>query len=171
MSAGWSKLLDAGSLADGRAQMDFAIPLAEFPRLALQLRDTAGEAAGGLSFARESRLAVADVRVSAEVVLTCQRCLQPVRCPIDSEGRAALVATPEEADRVPETLEAVFAEGHRISLLDLVEEELLLALPLVPRHADCGGDEVDADEAAQPDEAAPETHRPFGELAQLLRRR
>ena len=175
MSAGWSKLLDAGPLADGRAELEFAIPLAEFPRLVLQLRETAGEAVGEAGFARENRLAVADVRVHADVVLTCQRCMGPLRWPLASEGRAALVATPEEADRVPEQLETVFAEGHRISLRDLVEEELLLALPLVPRHAsehDCVGDEADAEDATQPDEAAlQETHRPFGQLAELLKRR
>jgi len=175
MSTGWSKLLDIGPLADGRARLAFAIPLAEFSRLAPQLREVAGEATGEVDFGRENRLAVADVQVQARLVLTCQRCMGPLPFLLDSEGRAALVATAAEADRVPEQLETVFAEGYRVSLRDLVEEELLLALPLVPRHEDehdCAGPVTGADEVVRPEAAAPqETHRPFGQLESLLRRR
>lgn len=174
MSAGWSKLLDIGPLADSRAGMDFAIPLTEFSRLVPQLREATGEATGEVAFTRENRLAVVDVQVQADVVLTCQRCMGPLQFRIDSEGRAALVATPAEADRVPETLETVYAADHRISLRDLVEEELLLALPLVPRHEDeydCAGPEAVVQETAQPAGEAPEeAHRPFGQLADLLKR-
>ncbi len=82
---------------------------------------------------------------------------------MDGSGRAALVATPAEAARVPETLETVLAPEHRISLRDLVEEELLLALPLVPRHEDMS---VPAHRAG----THGETHRPFGQLSELFKR-
>jgi uncharacterized metal-binding protein YceD (DUF177 family) len=62
----------------------------------------------------------------------------------------------------------VLASGGRISVADLVTEELLLSLPLVPRHevaAEC------AVAAAQPEEGATETHRPFAQLADLLKRK
>ncbi len=174
MSAGWSKLLDIGPLAQAGARMAFAIPLVEFSRLAPQLREAAGEATGEVAFTRESSLAVAGVRVEAELVLTCQRCMERLPWMLRSEGRAALVATAAEADRASDELETVFAEDHRISLRELVEEELLLALPLVPRHEsehDCAGPATDAQEAVQPAGDAPEeTHRPFGQLAQLLKR-
>ena len=154
--------------------MAFAIPLAEFLRLSPQLRGTAGEATGEVDFTRESGVAVAAVQVQAGVVLTCQRCMGPLPWAIDGEGRVALVATPAEADRVPEALETVFADDYRISLCDLVEEELLLALPLVPRHEDehdCDGPVAGVEDAVQPEGDEPqETHRPFGQLADLLKR-
>jgi uncharacterized protein len=164
MSEGWSKLLDIGPLADGRAEVDFSIPLQHFPRVLPLLAAPAGEAAGRIDFSREGRLAVAEVTVAAEVTLTCQRCLTPLVQKIAGHGRAALVATPAEAERVPDTLETVLAPEYRITIRDLVEEELLLALPLVPRHED---DSCAGDSAGTPEE---ETQRPFGQLGELLRR-
>ena len=174
MSEGWSKLLDIGPLADGRAEIDFSIPLKEFPRVLPLLAGPDGTARGRVNFGREGRLAVAEVAVAADATMLCQRCLAPLNWPLKSTGRAALVATPAEAERVPETLETVLAPEHRISIRDLVEEELLLALPLVPRHEndECAGDRagtlVEPGSAAEP---VGETHRPFGQLSELLKRR
>ncbi len=162
MSEGWSKLLDIGPLADGRAGVDFSIPLKHFPRVLPLLAAPDGDAAGRVDFSREGRVAVAEVQVSATVTLICQRCLAPLQWPVDSTGRVALVATPGEAERLPDTLETVLAPDYRISLRDLVEEELLLALPLVPRHVndECVGAAADT----------AETHRPFGQLDELFKR-
>jgi uncharacterized protein len=164
MAAGWSKLLDVGPLADARAEIDFSIPLSEFPRVLPLLAAPDGSAAGKVEFGREGRTIVAQVKAEADLTLRCQRCLRPMKWPVAAAGRAAVVATPAQADRVPEALETVLAPDHRISIRDLVEEELLLALPLVPRHedADCGGEEA---------RQATETHRPFGQLGELFRRR
>lgn len=172
MSEGWSKLLDIGPLADGRAEIDFSIPLNEFPRVLPSLAAPDGAAVGRVDFAREGRNAVAEVMVAADVALTCQRCLSPVVLRVEGNGRAALVATPEEADRVPETLEAVLAPEYRISIRDLVEEELLLALPLVPRHADneCAGGGAGTQEQGSAEESVGDTHRPFGQLGELFKR-
>ncbi|MGC1460138.1 MAG: YceD family protein [Steroidobacteraceae bacterium] len=162
MSEGWSKLLDVGPLADGRAHIDFSIPLKEFPRVLPLLAASEGEARGRVDFSREDKIAVAQVTIAAEVTLLCQRCLAPLKWPVNSVGRAALVATAAEGERVPEQLETVLAPEHRISTRDLVEEELLLALPLVPRHEDdgCAGDRA----------AAEEVHRPFAQLSELFKR-
>ena len=163
MSEGWSKLLDVGPLADGRAEVEFSIPLNEFPRVLPMLAAPDGMASGRVQFSREGRIAVAEVTVAARVSLQCQRCLAPLVWPVDSTGRAALVADAAQAERVPDTLETVLAPEYRISIRDLVEEELLLALPLVPRHEndECAGG------SAGP---AQETHRPFGQLSELLKR-
>jgi uncharacterized protein len=173
MSEGWSKLLDIGPLADGGAQIDFSIPLKEFPRLLPLLAAADGEAHGQVDFSREGRIAVAEVSVAADLTLLCQRCLAPLKWPVNGRGRAALVATAAEGERVPQPLETVLAPEHRISTRDLVEEELLLALPLVPRHEDdsCAGEragtQAGQDSAAEP---AAETHRPFAQLSELFKR-
>jgi uncharacterized protein len=163
MSEGRSKLLDIGPLADGRAEVDFSIPLKEFPRVLPLLAAPDGTASGSVRFSREGRIAVAEVKVTAEVMLLCQRCLSPLKWPVQSAGRAALVADAAQAERVPEPLETVLAPEYRISIRDLVEEELLLALPLVPRHEndECAGAHASTQE---------ETHRPFGQLSELLKR-
>ena len=86
---------------------------------------------------------------------------------MEGQGRAALVATPAEAERVPDTLETVLAPEYRISIRDLVEEELLLALPLVPRHED---DWLCRRHAPRHSPRTEKTQRPFGQLSELLKR-
>src|SRR5215469_15147009 len=139
MSEDWSKLRDVDLLADGRVRLDFEIPLAELPRLRAHLARAEGSVAGHVTFERERGLPIAEVAVACRAALTCQRCLEPFELPVRSEGRVALVADDGEADRAAE-LETIHAPGHRIALRDLVEEELLLAMPIVPRHApaECG---------------------------------
>jgi uncharacterized protein len=172
----WSKLRDIGPLADTRAGFDVEVPLAEFPRLSPLLADPEGCAQGRLRFERADGLAMADVDLTARVTLRCQRCLAPVRVSVRSSGRVALVADAAEADRAGEEVETVLAPEHRLSLRDLLEEELLLSLPLVARHEPpCEAPSTgDADPA--PVEpvglsdagAAADRQRPFAELKHLL---
>lgn len=183
MSEDWSKLREVDLLADGRARLDFEIPLAELPRVRAQLARTQGSVAGHVSFDREAGLPVADVAVACRAVVLCQRCLEPLELPVQSSGRVALVADGAEADRAPEQLETIHAPGHRIALRDLVEEELLLALPIVPRHSatECApARSTDAESAgaaksparssgtAGASEAPQEKHRPFERLNELF---
>jgi uncharacterized protein len=185
MSEDWSKLRDVDPLAGGRVRLDFEIPLAELPRLRAHLARVEGSVAGHVSFERERGLPVAEVAVACRVALTCQRCLEPLELPVQSEGRVALVADESEGDRAPAELETIRAPGHRIALRDLVEEELLLALPIVPRHAaaECGPERSALAQsggapgspnrrsgaAGAPDEPD-EKHRPFERLDELFKR-
>ena len=60
MSPPWSKPLDIDRLADGEADIDFAVPLAELPRLRSQLASVEGMVRGRVHFTRESGLVVAE---------------------------------------------------------------------------------------------------------------
>jgi uncharacterized protein len=139
MSQDWSRRRDIDLLADEHARVDFDIPLAEFPRLRPQLAQAAGSADGRIGFERVQGACVAEIAVSARVSLTCQRCLGPVDYPLRCASRVAMVGDGVEADRAPAGLETILAPERRISVRELVEEELLLALPIVPLHedADC----------------------------------
>ncbi len=135
MSEDWSKPRDIDPLADGQVSIDFAIAIADFPRLRPQLARTEGRATGRVRFARERSIAVASVEVAARAELICQRCLGPLAWAVRGAGKVAMVANAAEADRVPGELDTILAPDHRISVRDLAEEELLLALPIVPLHA------------------------------------
>ncbi len=167
MSQDWSRRRDIDLLADERVRVDFDIPLEEFPRLRPQLAHATGSASGRVGFERVQGACVAEIAVATRVSLTCQRCLAPVDYPIDSAGSVAMVADAAEADRAPEGLETIFAPERRTSVRDLVEEELLLALPIVPLHAnpDCAGAP-----GAQPAAPARGGQRPFERLNELLKR-
>ena len=170
----WSKLRDIGPLADTRACFELEVPLAEFPRVRPLLAEPGGRARGRIRFERERGFAIAEVELEAGVTLCCQRCLDPVPIRIESTGRVALVADAAEAERAGAELDTVLAPEHRLSLRDLLEEELLLALPLVPRHepaceAQPGG-AASAPQATGRDatEPASDRQRPFAQLERLL---
>ena len=170
MSEAWSQLRDIDRLCDGQADIDFAIPLTEFPRLPLQKAGTGETVRGRAQFRREGGFAVAELEVAGRVQLICQRCLTPMHQPVDGSARIALVASEAEADRVPPEFEPVRAVEGRIRLRDLVEEEVLLSLPIVPLHEsprDC----APAVPAAEPPaEEADSMQKPFERLGELLKR-
>lgn len=81
-------------------------------------------------------------RVTGHVEVVCQRCLQPLALTVESDRLLYLAQSEEEAERLEivladETLEVVVA-GRSLDLAGLVEDEVLLSLPLVPMHDVCG---------------------------------
>jgi uncharacterized protein len=113
-----------------------------------------------------------NLRARAVAPLQCQRCLSPVALPLEVDREVLLVHGEEQAARLDEELEDdVLALPERLNLLELLEDELILALPIVPRHdGDCpnplaglGSQAGAADDADE----QPERVHPFAVLAQL----
>ncbi|HEX3845106.1 MAG TPA: YceD family protein [Steroidobacteraceae bacterium] len=166
----WSQPLDADRLARGEAAIDFDVPLAELPRLKSRIPGVGGSVQGCARFGRQSRFAVAELLLAGTATLQCQRCMQAMELSVDSTTHVALILTEADAADVPEGLEPVLARDGRISVGELVEEELLLALPIVPLHeqlSDCAVPPAAPLVAGE----APEhvTQRPFEGLGDLLR--
>lgn len=111
------------------------IPVAEMPRLVAGLYDRGGHVAVNLQFGREEegRLCVCGV-VEAELHLECQRCLEPFAFPARSDVRLGLIRCAESAADLPPEYEPLLVEEEPISLFAMVEDELILALPIVPMH-------------------------------------
>jgi uncharacterized protein len=171
MSPPWSKPLDIDRLADGEADIDFAVPLAELSRLRSQLASVDGMVRGRVHFTREAGFVVADLTMDGTATLACQRCLQAMDEPVSIAVRVALIPSEVDASRVPEHLEPVLASGGRISVGELVEEELLLALPIVPLHGQASDCAVQVDASVLTDEAPEQTtQKPFAQLDKLLKR-
>jgi len=168
MSPPWSRPLEIDRLADGGADVDFAVALAELSGLRPERPDVGGSVRGRVHFTRERGLAVAELALEGTAQLQCQRCLQPLQFPLQARVRLALLSSEAQAARVPPELEPVLASGGKLSLGELITEELLLSLPLVPLHeaAHCGV----APSPATPPSQPVQTHRPFAQLADLLKR-
>lgn len=109
---------------------------------------------------------------AAAVPLTCQRCMTPVEVPVEIDQWYRFVATEDiamaEDDLSDEDL--LVMEPH-FDLLALLEDELLMAVPLVPMHAVCPG-AASAGHAELPEADAPEEKpNPFAVLQQLKTRK
>jgi len=75
-------------------------------------------------------------RLVTDMDFTCQRCLQTVRQHIDEAFELLLVNSAAEFSEVPERFEPWLVNATHADVLELVEEQLLLALPLIARHED-----------------------------------
>jgi uncharacterized protein len=170
MSPPWSQPLDVDRLSRGETEIDFDVPLAELPRLRSRIPGIGGSVRGAARLERRSGFAVAELSLAGKATLQCQRCMQPMELALDSTTQVALIVAEADAAEVPEDLEPVLAREGRISAGELVEEELLLALPIVPLHEELSECDVPASAPLVAD-GAPEhvTQRPFEGLAELLR--
>ena len=78
------------------------------------------------------------VQASARLPLVCQRCLEPVVISLEAERAFRFVANEEvAAAEVDLCEEDVLVLEPRMDLLALVEDELLMSLPLLPMHEEC----------------------------------
>jgi uncharacterized protein len=78
-----------------------------------------------------------DLDVEGELPLTCQRCLGVYRWPVDQHTEVLLGHSADEVARLDNDseLEVVLASGP-VDPVELVEDELVLAVPFAPRHPD-----------------------------------
>lgn len=73
-------------------------------------------------------------RVDTTVDLTCQRCLEPVAVEVHAEVMLGVVNHEQDIGKLPESTEPLVLDENPVWLADLIEDEILLALPVVPRH-------------------------------------
>ncbi len=79
-----------------------------------------------------------DLRIDGDVVLICQRCLQPMKQPLHLRSRFLVADDEDSADRLDQDddFDVVVGAAH-FDLDALIEDEVILALPVAPRHAVC----------------------------------
>jgi uncharacterized protein len=108
------------------------------------------------------------VTASAQVALTCQRCLKPVQEDIDIDRWIRFVDTEAEAAALDvDSDDDVLALPRHLDARELIEDELLLALPLVPRHEVCPEPLAHAEDVEELE--IEERPNPFAALAALKR--
>jgi len=181
MSPGPADQVNARELSARAAVLERRFDLSQLERVAVAggLPGTRVEAQ--LRFGSFDGLTTVDVRVTGVVLLQCQRCLQPWACAVDEAALVAVVGT--ETGEVPGGYEPFVGMPEQLSLPALIEEQVLLALPLVPMH-DAGsvqcrssGAEVEplapaavVDTVAE-QAAAEEKQMPFANLREMLERK
>jgi uncharacterized protein len=115
-------------------------PLSRFARLGELLLSDEGSISVKLEFGQCVGFDCLRAQVSAKLQLQCQRCLDSVETEVSGSFKFALVRNEEESELLPEELEPYLLEGDEQSIIDLVEDEMLLCLPMVTSHeSDCSG--------------------------------
>ncbi|MCV2354510.1 DUF177 domain-containing protein [Paucibacter sp. B2R-40] len=171
--------LDVAAFARDGGQLNGELPAASLLRLA----DAAAPEAPASAWAavkwsatgerREPRGAQAQawlhLEASAEAQLTCQRCLRPVQEHVEFARWFRFVHDEAAAAEIDaETEEDVLVLSRNFDLFELIEDELLLSLPLVPRHEECPEPlAAPLDPALSEGEPQSERPHPFAALAAL----
>lgn len=158
-------VIDGFEFAAAGASLHGAWPADVFPRLRGMLYDSQGLVEYDLRGSRDvhGRHGL-EMRIRAALRLACRRCLEPVRVTVEEDIRLWLARSQEEIDALPLTAEGPdgIVASKEMAVRDLVEDELLLALPYAPQHENCPAD------GARPPGAR---QSPFSGLRGMLRGR
>lgn len=162
--------IDSLDFARNGREISGEVQIAELPRLLDMLENPQGilgyTVQGGVDKLGSHFL---DIHVAARCQLRCQRCLNGLDYPVrfdtrlllcDQAGLDALdgnISGAEEAE-----FDSILADAH-LNVLDLLEEEILLSLPIAPKH------EMGACQATDGENAHEEEKNPFAVLAKLKR--
>ena len=171
------KSFDPRKFARQGRQFEGSLALNQFGRLVDSLVDDKGEVQVVLNFSlSENNRVVLEGHVEAELSMICQRCLDVAAIPVRAEFSLMGVLTDEQAKALPEEYEPLMFGDEPVELVPLLEEELLLAVPLVAYHSleDCSAQqfyttetEEEARAAAIEAEKEREKENPFNVLAKL----
>ncbi|MCU5783884.1 hypothetical protein MA04_03184 [Alcanivorax balearicus MACL04] len=112
-------------------------------------------------------------QVETTLVLICQRCLEPVHQRILANVDLTMVWSEEQAKALPAHLDPLLVTEERLPLAAVLEEELLLAMPLVALHDQCPNPLPDTRDDGEDGEGRDKDNpdNPFAVLAQLKGRR
>ena len=164
------QLIDPRKFADQGIQIDGETSIGNLPRLA-EYRDSNHEMVTvSLQFGRDEddRRRITGT-VNASLAMPCQRCLEPVTYQIEAHVDLVMVWDEEQMKALPEHLDPMMVSEEKMPLADLLEEEVLLAMPLVALHETCPTRLVE--EQAEPEsDSAEKRDNPFAVLAQLKRK-
>ena len=138
---------DVFALCKENAQRSGELPIALLTRLASDLTDTQGalkyEVSGQIDHEKHSLLRVC---ATGTLMMRCQRCAEDIPYAVNVDNTLALVHSEEELDSEEEDLNAVFSDVDHIEkivgskefdLLNLLEDEIILSLPIVIAHEQC----------------------------------
>lgn len=170
MSVTLPESVDAWRMVSARRSFAGTLPISAMPRLCEALAGTEGTAEYALDFGRdEFGTAYLDVRVKAPLTLLCQRTLEPFVLPMMVETRLGLIKAEREESALPPGSEPLLvSEDGRLNPSEVIEDELLLVLPLVPVNPDSTlPDEVVGPGPEESSDGEGRSDNPFAVLREL----
>ena len=166
MNAALPETVDAWRMVQARRLFNGSLPLAAMGRLRDSLAATQGVVTFDLEFGRDD-LGVAYVHVRADTALSliCQRTLEIFALPVHIDTRLGLITVEAEEAALPTGYEPLLTSDGALRLADVIEDELILALPVIPVKPGAPSQMHGWTEAEEPQEAEPPN--PFAVLQKI----
>ena len=134
MFGGLPATIDPIQLAGKGARLRGKLPVKAMRRLVELCRDDSGEAVVDLMFERGADgMYLMHGTMAATVRVTCQRCLEGMGLELVTEPRLILTKPGEREDSQAQETDTL-AVDKPLSLSELVEDEFLLVMPMIPMH-------------------------------------
>lgn len=124
-------MAEAGRELRGRidlASLERVLPLLSSPDGALQVTLELGKSHDGTRYLSGT--------IEGTLSLQCQRCLESMAYPLEVSFQLGLVHSQEEMGKLPDRFEPLLVSQEPARVADLVSDEVLLTLPIVPVHTD-----------------------------------
>ena len=134
MSREYPDWISAERAAEGKRVFSGTVPLSRMQRLVPLLVTAERDARFVAAFRRDvDKRVVVDIQVEAALPLICQASLEVYDEQVKRRSELAVIKHDDEQHELPDNYEPVKTENGRLAIISLVEEELLLGLPQVPR--------------------------------------
>ena len=170
MSAQMPEIVDAWRMVATRSRLEGRLALSSMPRLSDALADTDSvDAVCSIEFGQDAlQTAFAELRIEAELPLMCQRSLRRFVLPVQLVQRLGLIRDEaDEAGLLPDVEALLVPEDGMLAPATMVEDELILAIPVIPVAP--GSESVERDWLVSMEEES--RANPFAALAGLKKDR
>lgn len=166
MSADLPETVDVWRMVTQGRCFEGSLPLASMTRLAESLTDTSGSVKFSLEFGRDAfGIGFVAIHVEGRLPMLCQRRLESFDWPVVLDARLGLIRKEEDEAGLPPGYEPLLVLETDIRPADVIEDELILALPLVPLSP--GSDSEEEVVVWSSEMAKPEKPNPFAALSAL----
>jgi uncharacterized protein len=120
--------------AERNVILEGVMPLTKLERLSEVVSGNSGELFAKLQFTSGMGYLRLHGRVEATLELICQRCMQPMEHAVSGYFNFGLLTSEEYEDKLPPEADPYLLEGDEQSVIDVLEDELLLSIPISAMH-------------------------------------
>ncbi|MCW8830862.1 MAG: YceD family protein [Gammaproteobacteria bacterium] len=120
--------------AERNVTLEGTMPLVKLERLSEILCGNEGELFAKLHFTSDTGYLGLHGRVEASLELDCQRCMQPMEHKVSGQINFGLMTSEKYEDKLPPDVDPYLLEGDEQSLVEILEDELLLSIPIAAVH-------------------------------------
>ncbi len=120
--------------AERNVTLEGVMPLAKLERLSEVVSGDSGELFAKLHFTSGMGYLRLHGKVEATLELICQRCMQPMEHVVSGHFNFGLLTSEEYEDKLPPEADPYLLEGDEQSVIDILEDELLLSIPISAMH-------------------------------------
>lgn len=156
-------------LARDGTRFELVLPQSQLSRLGSLLAGDHNDVHISALFSRRKDHIVIGGRLTTVFAVQCQRCLEPMDVDISEKFELVFVDDVQTAEQLPRQLDPVVLDEHgQIHVVDLFEDELMLHVPEIPKHANTSDCQISQTEFGElPDDVEEGKPNPFNALKDL----